>query len=168
MVIWITGLSASGKTTLSKALEKKIRQNTSGIVLLDGDSVRQFYGDDLGYEESYRFTQIKRIQNLAVLHEKQSLIVIVAALYAHPDLLEYNRKTFQEYFEIYLKGTIESLKKREFKDLYKKALNKEILNVVGIDILWHEPENADLIFQLEDNYQPDEMAEVIYQKLQLS
>jgi adenylylsulfate kinase-like enzyme len=168
MVIWITGLSASGKTTLSKALEKKIRQNTSGIVLLDGDSVRQLYGDDLGYEEPDRFTQIKRIQNLAVFLEKQSLIVIVAALYAHPDLLEYNRKTFQEYFEIYLKGTIESLQKREFKDLYKKALNKEILNVVGVDIPWHEPVNADLLFELEDNYKPDEMAEVIFQKLQLS
>ena len=113
MVIWITGLSASGKTTLSKAFEKKIRPNVPNIVLLDGDSIRQLYGDYLGYKEADRYTQITRIQNLASFLEKQNILIVVAALYAHPELLKHNRVRFIQHYEVYLKGSLELLEKRE-------------------------------------------------------
>ena len=126
MVIWITGLSASGKTTLSRAYEKKYKNKFPNLVLLDGDLIRDLYGNDLGFKKSDRILQIKRLQSIALFLEKQSIIVIVAALYSDHNLLEMNRKLFDDYFEIYLKADVAQLQKREFKDLYKNALNGRI------------------------------------------
>src|SRR4051812_30262662 len=106
MVIWIVGLSGSGKTTLATVFSKKLRVTIPNLVVLDGDVVRQLYGNDLGYEEADRAIQIKRIQNLALFLERQGILVIVAALYARDDLLQENRNMFQEYFEIYLKADL--------------------------------------------------------------
>ena len=165
MVIWITGLSASGKTTLSRAFKKKVKGSVPNMVLLDGDIVRQLYGDDLGYEEADRYTQITRIQNLATFLEKQSIVVVVAALYSHPDLLKYNRKNFIQYFEVYLHSSIEVLQKREFKGLYQKALNKEIMNFVGVDIPWNTPVEPDMVFDLLENLSPELMADKLFECL---
>jgi len=88
MIIWIAGLSAAGKTTLATALAAKLRRRMPNLVVLDGDVIRQLYGNDLGYEEADRVVQIKRIQNLAAFLESQGIVVVVAALYARDDLLE--------------------------------------------------------------------------------
>lgn len=162
MVIWITGLSASGKTTLSKAFEKKFRPTIPNLVLLDGDVIRQLYGNDLGHSEADRAIQIKRIQTIAYFLEQQSILVVVAALYAHDDLLKHNRKLFKQYFEVYLEADIELLKTREAKGLYKKALNKEIENVVGVDIPWNAPVNPDLTFNMSSGKAPEEMAKILF------
>ena len=163
MVIWITGLSASGKTTLCKAFEKKFRSTIPNMVLLDGDVIRQLYGNDLGYTETNRVVQIKRLQSIATFLEEQSILVIVAALYASKDLLNHNRRNFREYFEVYLKADIDLLKTREIKELYKQALEKKIVNVVGVDISWNEPVNPDLVFDVSAGLEPDKMAEILFQ-----
>lgn len=165
MVIWITGLSASGKTTLSKAVEKKLKMFVPNMVLLDGDVVRQLFGDDLGYEESDRYTQISRIQKLAYFLENQSIMVVVAALYCHHDLLKHNRNTFKQYFEVYLHASIEVLKMREFKGLYQRAFAKEIHNVVGVDIPWNSPIEPDMVFELSENLSPELMADKLIECL---
>jgi adenylylsulfate kinase len=162
MVIWITGLSASGKTTLSKAFEKKYKSAIPNMVLLDGDVIRQLYGLDLGYSESDREKQIKRIQSIARFLEEQSIVVIVAALYSHEGLLKYNRENFKNYFEVYLEADINFLMSRETKKLYEKALKKEIDNVVGVDIPWNQPQNPDLIFKVSEGKTPEEMCDIIY------
>ena len=95
MVIWITGLSASGKTTLAIAIKKKFPKKN--FILVDGDMVREVF-DDLGYEEKDRFKQITRMQNIAYFLNKQGFNVIVAALFSHPKLLSKNRKIFSKYF----------------------------------------------------------------------
>ena len=162
MVIWITGLSASGKTTVSHAFEKKFKTKYPNMVLIDGDVVRQLYGHDLGYEEPERVKQIKRIQSIAKFLEDQSIIVIVAALYANDDLLKTNRKIFKKYFEVYLEADIKFLQTRETKELYKKALAGEMKNVVGVDIPWHTPKNPDLIFKASELKTPEEMSDIIF------
>lgn len=165
MIIWITGLSASGKTTLSRAFEKKYKNKFPNLVLLDGDLIRDLYGNDLGFKKSDRILQIKRLQSIALFLEKQSIIVIVAALYSDHNLLEMNRKLFDDYFEIYLKADVAQLQKREFKDLYKNALNGRIKDVVGIDIPWNEPKNPDLIFKIWEEKSPDEMAKIMFDNI---
>jgi len=87
MVIWITGLSASGKTTLSRAFERKYKSNLPNMVLLDGDVIRQLYGNDLGYAEADRAVQIKRLHTLASFLEEQSIVVLVAALYSNEKII---------------------------------------------------------------------------------
>ena len=165
MVIWITGLSASGKTTLSRAFERKYKSNIPNMVLLDGDVIRQLYGNDLGYAEADRAVQIKRLHTLASFLEEQSIVVLVAALYSNEALLQKNRNLFKDYFEVYLKASIDQLKTREIKDLYKQALDNKIINVVGVDIPWNEPLNPDLVFNISDGLPPDQMAEILFNQV---
>lgn len=163
MVIWVTGLSASGKTTLTQAFEKKYKTDFPNMVLLDGDVVRQLYGNDLGYTADQREIQIKRLQTIAGFLEQQGIIVVVAALYANDELLAYNRRHFKKYFEVYLKADLDSLKKREIKDLYKQALDGKIKNVVGVDIPWNEPVRPDMVFNIADGLPAETMAGMVYE-----
>tara|TARA_Y100001958_G_C21189663_1_gene518071 strand:- start:159 stop:662 length:504 start_codon:yes stop_codon:yes gene_type:complete len=165
MVIWITGLSASGKTTLAKTFFENYKNKIPNLVLLDGDIIRDLFGNNLGYTVEDRIKQINRLQKLSLFLERQSLVVVVAVLYSDNNLLAENRDIFNDYIEIYLKGTIEQLKKREFKNLYKRALAGTIKDVVGVDIPWIEPENPDIIFNLSENLSSDEMSKILFKKL---
>jgi adenylylsulfate kinase-like enzyme len=165
MVIWITGLSASGKTTLSKAFEKKYKSKLSNMVLVDGDVIRDLFGNDLGFTERDRQIQIGRMQAIASFLEKQSILVIVAALYANKELLEKNRQLFDEYYEVYLKADIDLLQTREYKELYKNALAQKVKNIVGVDITWYEPVTPHLVFEVAKGMLPEEMAEIIYNNI---
>lgn len=165
MVIWIVGLSGSGKTTLATGLSNKLRPAIPNLVLLDGDVIRRLYGNDLEYNETHRVLQIKRIQNLAIFLEEQGILVLVAALYARDDLLQENRNVFKDYFEVYLDANLDLLKSRETKGLYKRALNGEMQNVVGVDIPWNAPRNPDLVFDLSEGMLPEQMVEILHDAL---
>lgn len=150
MIIWITGLSGSGKTTLSREISALLKPRLPHLVLVDGDEVRELFGDKLGHTESDRVIQIKRLQRLAALLDAQGLIVIVAALYSRDDLLAWNKENFTAYFEIYLDVDLETVRHRDPKKLYTKALKGEVRDVVGLDIPWHPPKKADLIINPRD------------------
>jgi len=168
MVIWITGLSASGKTTLAKYYKKYMKKKNYKFILVDGDNVRDIFLNDLDFDEKARFKQITRMQEIAKFLDKQNCNVLVAALYSHPKLLTRNRKLFKDYFEIYLKANIEFLKKREIKKIYQQALNKKIKNVVGIDIKWHEPKKPNLIFEQKNNFKLKTMCNLINNKININ
>lgn len=165
MVIWITGLSGSGKSTLCEALRPKLKALRPNLVTLDGDAVRAAFGDDLSFREADRVTQIKRIQGIAKLLADQGITVLVAALYAHPDLLAWNRANLRDYFEIYLKSDVEFLLKRDNKKLYQRATRGEIPDVVGVDIPWHAPKNPDLVFDTTSLTPADALANQVLRKL---
>ena len=133
--------------------------------MIDGDVVRELYGNDLKFHESDRIKQIKRIQNLAKIFDKSKRIVLVSALYSNQSLLKNNRKNFKKYFEVYLKAPISILKKRDIKNLYKPALKNKIKNVVGVDIKWNEPNNSDLVFDQSKKINPDRIAKTIFKKI---
>jgi len=156
MLIWITGLSGAGKTSLVNALYRLLKPHLPELVVLDGDVIRSAFGADLGYEEPDRQVQIRRLQNIAKVLSEQDLVVCVAALYAHPDLLKWNRENFREYFEVYLKVTFDTVCRRDAKTLYTKAARGEISDVVGIDIPWHAPASPDLVLEV-DNPEPPEV-----------
>lgn len=158
MVLWITGLSASGKTTVAKAFLELSKESGVQRVLLDGDSVRELFGEDLGYDEPSRVKHIQRIQRLTKFLSEQGIDVVVAALYCNGKILAENRRMFDKYFEVYLKADIESLKRRENKSLYSRAQSNEIKDVVGFDIKWQEPNTPDLIIDTNILRQPSALA----------
>ena len=75
MIIWITGISGAGKTTLAKELIKKIKEKFNNVIGIDGDIIRDLFGNDLGYDLESRVSQIKRIQKLALFLDKQEMII---------------------------------------------------------------------------------------------
>ena len=165
MVIWITGMSGSGKTTLAVALHDLLKPKRQHTVLLDGDVIRAAFGVGLGYSEPERVTQIQRIQNLAKVLADQELIVIVAALYAHKDLLNWNRQNLPGYYEVYLDASMDLLEGRDKKNLYSMAKSGETRDVVGMDIPWNAPASPDLLFNADSESSPDEMARQLIGKI---
>ena len=145
MVIWITGLSGAGKTTICDAVRARLDNRLPHLVILDGDAIRDVFGNALGFKEKDRVVQINRLQRLAKMLSDQGLVVLVAALYSHPDLLAWNRANLNGYFEVYLDASIEDVRARDPKGLYGKAAAGQMLDVVGIDIDWRPPSSPDLV-----------------------
>ena len=143
MVIWITGLSGAGKTTLSEALWTQLKPVLPELASLDGDMVRRVFNCDLGYRESDRVKQIQRIRSIAIMLDTQGFIVLVAALYANEELLRWNRKNFKEYVEVYIDAPLWLVKQRDPKGLYAKAEAGKMKDIVGLDIPWHVPSEPD-------------------------
>ena len=146
MVIWLTGLSGAGKTTIANALIEIMKPALPGLISVDGDAVRELFGENLGFDIKSRVEQIGRIQRLALFLLKQKLPVIVSALYSDPILFEWNRSNLPGYFEVYLKTPLAVVEKRDTKNFYVRARKGELRNVVGIDIPWQEPASPNIIF----------------------
>jgi len=147
MVVWLTGLSGSGKSTISDSLVPKLRVKIGPFVHIDGDVVREVFGNDLGYDIASREIQIGRIQSLAKIISDQDINVLVAALYSNPKILNWNRTHFKSYFEIYVDAPLEILVKRDTKGIYNKLLNGSQNNIVGFDLPWTPPQSPDLIIK---------------------
>ena len=158
MVIWITGLSAAGKTTLCGTLRDLLKPRLSELVVLDGDAVRAAFGHNLTHIEADRVVQVRRLQAIARVLAEQGLVVLVGVLYNHPDLLAWNRENLPDYFEVYLKASLDTVKARDPKELYAKCESGKIRDVVGLDIPWYEPKAPDLVFDMNDPAKPEELA----------
>lgn len=144
-VIWLTGLSGAGKTTIAEAIHAQVKPHLPELVLIDGDIIRDLFGTGLGFHEAARHEQIGRIQRLSRMLAEQGLVVLVAALYAHPDLLAWNRQNLPGYVEVYVNTPLDLVRSRDVKGLYAKAAAGAMPNVVGLDIPWHVPASPDLV-----------------------
>ncbi|MCX7354889.1 MAG: adenylyl-sulfate kinase, partial [Alphaproteobacteria bacterium] len=102
--------------------------------------------------------QIKRLQALADYLSRQDMVVAVAALYAHPDLLAWNRANLRDYFEVYIDAPLDTVRTRDVKGLYAKAARGEMKNLVGLDVPWHAPKHADLVIDARAGETPEASA----------
>ena len=103
MVLWITGLSASGKTTVARAFLEISKNSGVQKVFLDGDYVRELFGGDLGYDENSRIKHIQRVQRLAKFLTDQGIDVVVAALYSNREILSFSNSARISHFIAKLK-----------------------------------------------------------------
>jgi len=147
MVIWIIGLSASGKTTLAEQVTARLRNTGRVVVLLDGDVIRQLFRNDVDHTVEGRHENAQRLSQLTAFLATQGVDVVAAVLSIFPDWQSWNRSHIPGYKEVYLKASMDTLLRRETKNLYSRALRGEIINVVGVDIPFPEPLNADLILE---------------------
>ena len=167
MIIWITGISGSGKTTIASRLIEKYKNDFNNLVNVDGDIIRDLYENDLDYDIGSRIIQIKRIQKICCFLESQGLIVIASALYSNESLLKWNRKHFKSYYEIYLDASLDVVKYRDVKGLYKKYDKGLEKNIVGLDIPWNEPKNFDLKITMNRNTSLEDTIMRITKKLSI-
>ncbi|WP_139453659.1 adenylyl-sulfate kinase [Campylobacter armoricus] len=150
-VIWLTGLAGSGKSTIGKALYEKIKKKYKNIIYLDGDELRDLLGH-YGYDKQSRIDMALKRSQFAKFLNDQDMIVVVTTISMFNEVYEYNRQNLKNYFEIYIKCSMEELIKRDQKGLYTKALNDKIKEVVGIDIKFDEPKAH---FVLDNTLQND-------------
>lgn len=145
MVVWIMGLSGTGKSTLAGHLVKQLRDAGKTVVLLDGDVIRAVFGNDVDHSIEGRRKNAERLSHLTKLLSDQGVHVIAAVLSIFPEWRQWNRENIAEYAEIYMQASIETLLKRDIKNLYARALKGEITNVVGVDLPFPEPQNPELV-----------------------
>ena len=149
MVIWVVGLSGAGKTTLCDAFRTLIKPAMPELVTLDGDVVRAAAGNDLGHTEADRIVQFARLHRLARALAEQDLVVVVAAVYSNPELLDWNRRELPGYFEVHLKASLKTVGARDTKGLYAQARSGVLSDVVGVDIPAHTPSAPDLLIDAD-------------------
>ncbi len=144
-VIWFIGMSAAGKSAISKLVYNEIKKDISNVVLLDGDVLRQIFGNDADHTINGREKNARRLSNLSKFLSNEGIHVVAAVLSIFPEWQKWNRDNIPGYCQVFVDVPFEVLKKRETKGLYKAALNKEIKNVVGVDIDFPKPIKNDLV-----------------------
>ncbi len=149
MVIWITGLSGSGKSTLASRLVSHIRKSGESVVLLDGDELRKVFGQEtnspINYSREARLSLAMRYSHLCKLIALQNQIVVVATISMFSEIHSWNRLNLPGYFEVFLKVSLDELRRRDSKSIYSRFEKGELLNVAGLDLHVDEPSHADLI-----------------------
>ena len=152
-VLWFTGLSGSGKSTIADELEKKLHELGKHTMLLDGDNVRHGLNKDLGFTDQDRVENIRRIAEVSKLMVSSGLITIVSFISPFRSERLMARKLFNdgEFIEIFIDTPIEVCEARDSKGLYKKARAGQLKNFTGIDSDYEEPEMSEIVLQNSDS-----------------
>lgn len=162
-VYWITGLSGAGKTTIGKLLYEKI-VSKNPIVFVDGDQLREIYGDGLGYNLEDRQKMAMRNARLCAMLSEQGLDVVCCTISMFHSVRRWNRENILNYKEIYLKVPTEVLMQRDQKNLYSSAESKDVM---GIDLFFEEPTTSDVIINNSGELTPIEVLNHIVKKLSI-
>ena len=145
-VLWFTGLSASGKSTIANAVEKKLHDLNFKTYLLDGDNVRHGLNKDLGFDEESRIENIRRVGETAKLFNDAGLIVLTAFIspFISDRLLVRNLFEKNQFLEVYVDASLETCEKRDPKGLYRKARKGEINDFTGISSRYETPRKPEI------------------------
>jgi bifunctional enzyme CysN/CysC len=145
-VLWFTGLSGSGKTTIANIVEQRLYARHNHTVLLDGDNIRHGLSKDLGFTDADRVENIRRIAETSKLMVDAGLMVLVSFIspFAAERRFARNLLEEREFIEIFIDASVELCASRDPKGLYKKVEDGEIKNFTGIDSPYESPEEADI------------------------
>lgn len=145
MVMWLIGLSGAGKSTLAAAVAARLRKKKRPVAVLDGDELRQLWGNDLGYTLADRKKNADRICRMGRFLELQGIDVVCAILSMFPESRQWNRANLKDYFEVFIDAPMAQLVQRDSKGLYRRAQSGEIKEVAGVDLEFPVPETPDLV-----------------------
>jgi len=161
-VLWLTGLSGAGKSTIANMVERQLHAAGCHTYLLDGDNLRHGLNKDLGFTASDRVENIRRTAEVAKLMVDAGLVVIVALIspFAHEREMARSLVEEGEFIEIFVDAPIEVAEERDPKGLYKKARRGELRNFTGIDAPYERPEAPDLHID-SATLSPEQAAEAI-------
>ena len=145
VVIWLTGLPCSGKTTIAKELERRFKISNKPVQRLDGDTVRETICSDLGFSKEDRDENIKRVSYVANMLAENGVAVISAFVSPYKDMRNFARSICPNFVEVYVKCDLETCVIRDVKGMYAKAIAGEIKDFTGVQDPFEEPTNPDVI-----------------------
>ncbi|SFL68920.1 adenylylsulfate kinase [Gracilibacillus orientalis] len=162
-VLWFTGLSGSGKSTITVELEKALFEKGIRSYRLDGDNIRHGLNNNLGFSPEDRKENIRRIGEVAKLLNDAGLITLTAFISPYREDRDNVRNLLAngDFIEVYVKCSLEGCEARDPKGLYQKARAGEIKGFTGIDAPYEEPEKPELVIDTEDNSVEEAVAEIL-------
>ena len=166
-ILWFTGLSGSGKSTVANAVEAKLFSLNKHTFLLDGDNVRHGLNKGLTFSEEDRIENIRRVGEVAKLFVDSGMIVLTAFISPFQKDRQMVRDLMEvgEFVEVFIDAPIETCEQRDPKGLYKKARAGEIKNFTGIDSPYEAPESAEVVVK-NDGISIEEAADRVITYLQ--
>ena len=162
-VYWITGLSGAGKTTIGKIFYGKLKEIYSNTVFLDGDTLREVFGNDLGYSDTDRRKCAMRYSRLCDLLQKQGIHVVCCTISMFDSVRQWNRENIANYHEIYVEVSDETLQKRDQKGLDSRYQSGDETELAGFQVGIETPKNPDLVLWNDGEKTPEEQAEIMMQ-----
>jgi len=160
ILFWITGLSGSGKTSIAKQIYKSIKKNYGNTIMINGDEIRKIFN-----LKGYSYSERKKIgMQYVKLFKKitdQNINVLFAGVVLIEKVRRWNKKNIQNYLEIYIKADLNKIKKKQFKDLYKKTRN-----LVGIKIKPEYPKKPDIIIYNDLKNKIDKLSNKLIKKIE--
>ena len=148
-VIWLTGLSGSGKTTIASTLEPKLRKLGLRVELLDGDEVRRQLSPELGFTKQDRELHARRVVYISKLLAGNGVAVIVSLISPYRSFRTFARQEIVNFVEVHVKCSLKTCMKRDPKGLYRKALNGEIQDLTGMQDPYEEPVDPEVMVNTE-------------------
>ena len=153
MVVWIIGLSGAGKTTLAEEVASIVRRRGGKVALLDGDRIRELFGNDLGHDIEDRRRNAERICRLCKFLDEQGIDVVCAILSLFPESRAWCRENIGAYFEVFIDAPVDDLVERDSKGIYGRYKRGEVRDVAGFDLEFIPPEVPDLHIKNVDSRQ---------------
>lgn len=164
IVIWLTGLSGAGKTTIARSLYRALKVATPNLVHLDGDSLREIFGNSFGYSVEERKKLALSYSRLCKALSEQGINVVCSTISLFREVYEFNRDNLSGYFEVLIDCSPGELMRRDRKGIYSRARNGAENNVIGVDLPYDRPERSDLVI---DNSFPGGIDEKVGRILEL-
>lgn len=169
VVVWLCGLSGSGKSTIANAAERVLHQQGRFTTILDGDNLRTGLNSNLGFADEDRLENIRRISEVAKVFVSQGIITFVSAITPRGELRDLARGILgRDLIEVYVKASYEACEQRDVKGLYAKAARGEIAHFTGKDGSFEPPQHPDLVLDTEKTSIEDaafELLEAIREKI---
>jgi adenylylsulfate kinase len=166
-VIWFTGLSGSGKTTIAHEVEDKLLESGVPVEVLDGDVVRENLSKGLGFSKEDRDTNIRRIAFVAHLLQRNGVFVITAAISPYRRIRHEARTMIKEFVEVFADAPIEVCEERDVKGLYAKARAGELKGFTGVDDPYEPPDYAEVICHTDKESVEESTQKVIDKLIEL-
>jgi adenylylsulfate kinase len=171
LVVWMCGLSGSGKSTIANAAERVLHQQGRFTTILDGDNLRSGLNANLGFSDEDRLENIRRFAETAKLFVSQGIVTFVSAITPRGELRDLARGILgDDLFEVYVHASYATCEQRDVKGLYAKAARGEIAHFTGRDSSFEPPANPDLVLDTEKNSLEDvtfELLEALRERIAL-
>jgi adenylylsulfate kinase-like enzyme/glycosyltransferase involved in cell wall biosynthesis len=168
-VIWITGLSGAGKTTLMVEVVSRFRRNNVAVVALDGDGLREVFGvtsiDGRDHDRQKRLNLALQYSRLCKTISSQGTVVVISTISLFREVHSWNRANLPGYFEVYLKVPLDELRRRDPKGIYSRFDKGELSDVAGLDIPIDEPESPDLLIEFDSTKTSSDLADRVLDKV---
>ena len=143
-VVWFTGFSGAGKSTIAEALTKKLKTEGYQLEVLDGDEIRENLTKDLGFSKEDRDTNLRRIGFVAKLLARNGVLVLVPVISPYRAIREEMRANIDHFVEVFVNAPLSVCEERDVKGLYKKVRAGEIKQFTGIDDPYEPPNNPEV------------------------